>query len=215
MNKITIFLSGAFGGVAPNMLNQAMSLTQGGELPEWTFLIGIIIFGLMGAVVVGIWGEKELKRAFYLGIGLPALIQVGGNSIDAKIAAVSFDGSRFALISSAYAQNHPVPGRTLTVNATDNSSSGNYVVELKSGNAGAATSQNVSVPTTSPINVPDHANTVTLKIANSFSNELQLPTTPNTSMTINVTRESQTWSGLKKSFGIKNVPQYRLHIEVQ
>ena len=76
-NKSLVLLSASFGGISPNLFRLATTLTQeGGELPGLTYLIGLAIFAGMGLMVALIWGETDVKKAFYLGIGLPAFIQM-------------------------------------------------------------------------------------------------------------------------------------------
>lgn len=215
MNNMPVLLSGAFGGIAPNLLFLGMSLTQGRGLPEASFLVGLMLFGAMGAIVTRIWGETELKRAFYLGLGLPALVQVGGNTIAGADMSASLAGAKFALISSAYAQENPIAGRTLTITTDGDASKNDYIVEFKSEQPGTVTTKKLSVPTSSPINVPPDAYTITIKKGNSVSNELKLSTTPNSSMSIKASLKKNTWSGLKQAFGVKNVAKYDLKIGVQ
>jgi hypothetical protein len=38
--------------------------------------MGLLLFAIMGAGIGLIWGEKDLKRVYYLGLGFPSLIQV-------------------------------------------------------------------------------------------------------------------------------------------
>lgn len=70
-------VAAALGGIAPHLMNLAILLTSGRELPGYTYYLGSLIFLLMGGAVCLIWRETNLIRAFYLGLGLPALIQVG------------------------------------------------------------------------------------------------------------------------------------------
>jgi len=46
------------------------------------FSCGVLLFGLMGALVASFWKERSLRRAFYLGLGLPALLQVTAARVD-------------------------------------------------------------------------------------------------------------------------------------
>lgn len=80
--KLPILLAAAFGGISPNLMRLALQLTQkNAELPEATYLLGLVIFAIMGAVIALIWEETDFKKAFYLGIGLPAFIQMGAGEI--------------------------------------------------------------------------------------------------------------------------------------
>ncbi|MEK7397679.1 MAG: hypothetical protein AAB116_12175 [Candidatus Poribacteria bacterium] len=112
--KIIVALSAAFGGLSPNLLSLGMDFINGKNLPNFTYFIGILIFAGMGAVVALIWRETDLKKAFYLGIGLPALIQVSAKSFSEKPPTVGYQYEQinlynkrqlsFSLTPSAFAQ---------------------------------------------------------------------------------------------------------------
>ena len=118
----------AFGGTAPTLFGLAIDLTVvGKKLPNISFLLGLFIFAVIGAAVALIWKEQDCKRAFYLGIGLPALLQVGANSItdtaqndmSARVyhTAPVIADSPLSLVSSAVAQEFEsfTQGRTVKV----------------------------------------------------------------------------------------------------
>ena len=80
--RFPILFAAAFGGISPNLLRLAVTLMgENPRLPELTYLLGLMIFAIMGAVVAWIWEETDFKKAFYLGIGLPALIQMSAVEI--------------------------------------------------------------------------------------------------------------------------------------
>ncbi len=80
--RFPILFAAAFGGISPNLLRLAVTLMgENPRLPELTYLLGLSIFAMMGAVVAWIWEETDFKKAFYLGIGLPALIQMSAVEI--------------------------------------------------------------------------------------------------------------------------------------
>jgi hypothetical protein len=80
--RSAIALAAAFGGISPNILRMAVSLTgDKGELPlNASYWIGLLLFALLGGAMGLIWGETQLQRAYYLGLGLPSLLQVGVSS---------------------------------------------------------------------------------------------------------------------------------------
>jgi hypothetical protein len=84
--RTAIILAAAFGGISPNLLRMAVSLTgDKGELPlNGTYWIGLLLFGFLGGAMSLIWGETEIRRAYYLGLGLPSLLQVGVSSVTEK-----------------------------------------------------------------------------------------------------------------------------------
>lgn len=76
--KVASALTAGFGGISPNLLQIAIDLTGKKEVGyvNTGYLIGLLLLAVLGAGVALIWGEKDLKRAYYLGLGLPSLIQV-------------------------------------------------------------------------------------------------------------------------------------------
>jgi len=76
--KAAIALTAGFGGISPNLLRIAIDLTEKKDVAYVGigYLIGLLLFAIMGAGVGLIWGETDFKRAYYLGIGLPSLMQV-------------------------------------------------------------------------------------------------------------------------------------------
>lgn len=86
-NWILILLAGGVGGVAPNLFRVGTQLQAGQSIPDVTYLIGMLIFfGLGGATAVAL-GEVEGKKAFFLGLSLPALMQSGIQDLSATATA--------------------------------------------------------------------------------------------------------------------------------
>src|SRR5438874_8134626 len=118
INKSAI-LAGAIGGVAPNVLRLIVNYSSPSPQPIIAAPIGyclaIVGFAVLGAIVVWIFQETDLKRAFYVGIGLPSLLQVTtlqlAQSPNPHGVAPPPAGAQasISLVSSAYAQE-PSPG---------------------------------------------------------------------------------------------------------
>lgn len=76
---LIVFAVGAFGGIAPTLLRIGVDLSQQnksvGEINS-SVLVGMAIFAMLGGAVAAIWNEVDLKKVFYLGLGLPSLITV-------------------------------------------------------------------------------------------------------------------------------------------
>jgi hypothetical protein len=79
--NISTALSGGFGGMAPSVMQVAAVLAVGnsptGSLPGR--LCGFLAYGFLGAGVALVHKERKLAKAFFLGVGLPALLQAGAN----------------------------------------------------------------------------------------------------------------------------------------
>ena len=74
---LLIFLAAALGGMAPTLVKQARIIADGGPLPSPSILVALIIYLALGGCIALIFKETDLKKAFFLGIGVPALIVSG------------------------------------------------------------------------------------------------------------------------------------------
>src|SRR6266581_1493956 len=86
---LLVFLVGGFGGIAPTMLRIGVDLSQRhGSVAEinGSILLGMAIFFIMGGAVAAIWNEVDLKKVFYIGLGLPSLITVATSTATAPQA---------------------------------------------------------------------------------------------------------------------------------
>lgn len=85
-DKACVACAAAFGGIAPNVFFLAATLTavsEAASAPAWTtaYLFGLLILAAIGAAVALIFGEKEAKKAFFLGLGLPAFFQAAAANL--------------------------------------------------------------------------------------------------------------------------------------
>src|SRR6266852_1398137 len=81
-----IFVTGAFGGIAPILLQLAIDLTQGRRKVDaigLSILIGMLIYAVLGGGLSLIWKESDLKKVFYIGLGLPSLLTIASGNITA------------------------------------------------------------------------------------------------------------------------------------
>lgn len=111
-NKTKIALSAALGGIAPNLAVLSMRLL-GDVAPEYPSLpraaaygLGLLIMAGMGAGVATLWGETSFKKAFYLGFGLPAMLQLNIANLD------SIRKAREAFEKPPSAVSQPAPGQS-------------------------------------------------------------------------------------------------------
>lgn len=118
---IECLIIGGIGGTMPTLTRLGAALVSESDpsLPHPTFLIGLAIYFVIGAVLVYAFTETSVKRAFLAGIAAPALIanivagvqeanearsgSVTGQAVEQKQGAVG--GMWF--IPAAYAQEVP------------------------------------------------------------------------------------------------------------
>ena len=73
--QILIVLSAGIGGAAPNLVDLAQIWTgKDPWIPGLVYYLGLAIFFLVGAFVALIFHETDSRKAFFLGVSLPALI---------------------------------------------------------------------------------------------------------------------------------------------
>ena len=119
--KLLIALAAAFGGISPNLLSLSLGLI--GDNAEVgkpaTYAFGLLLFAAMGGATALIWGEKIPKRAYFLGLGLPGMVQAGVSGATAErdaqqdeqaaiVEPARQDDARMPLVlfaSPAYAQS--------------------------------------------------------------------------------------------------------------
>jgi len=116
LQRLQPFLAGAFGGVSPFILRIALGLanedqTAKAALRDGGWILGVFVLGLIGGGVAAVWEEKNLKKAFQLGLGLPSLLTVFTTSATAPKSA--FD--QLFPSETVYAADTSVPGRRLKV----------------------------------------------------------------------------------------------------
>lgn len=77
LEKHSILVAGGLGGVFTSVYDKAGWL-MAGDAPMWTVgqWVGLVVFFVMGASVVWLFEEQNRKKAFLLGLGLPAFLTV-------------------------------------------------------------------------------------------------------------------------------------------
>ncbi|RMG36193.1 MAG: hypothetical protein D6732_08445, partial [Methanobacteriota archaeon] len=173
------------------------------------------IFAVMGAGVAFIWEETNLKKAFYLGLGLPAFIQMGTGEISSVEATAFQQLTPPAAISSRlYAHGetsqdfHIVTAsmqqdsvRTLTI--TLEKYVPKYVIEFASQDEVLEkVVRNRPNQLSQSFEVPHFANQFRLKVVDSFSLPQPLPAEPG-NYRYRVTLRESFWKGFFQAIGFR------------
>src|ERR1700742_2187736 len=104
--RVNIIIAAALGGISPYLVTLAKSLVQAtphsnvhfADLLSSEYAVGLMLIALIGAMVGLLFKETDVKKAFVLGIGAPALISTTFTNAEKKVGMAFPD-----LISSAYA----------------------------------------------------------------------------------------------------------------
>lgn len=220
--KFWIILSAAFGGISPNVFRLAVSLTQGNDdLPGATYLLGLLIFAVMGAAVALIWEETDFKRAFYLGIGLPAFIQMGAGEISTaeKMATLTPAPARVAVQQHAprYADMAVLPAARRSEGRQIKLIFREYQPRCSVVFAGGDSTAQLPVdfpPRTlnKTVKVPDFAGSFRIRIGVSYSNPLTLDNDPDTIPAYRITVVKSWWNGFRQALGLRG-ESYVIQVE--
>lgn len=225
-----VFATGAFGGVAPILLQLAIDLTQGRRRIEAigiSILIGMAIYAVLGGGLSLIWKETDLKKVFYIGLGLPSLLTIASANISApqqpttpirppKSAPTAItsepSGTQerspiiFAPASwSVFAQSS-VADRKLIVNfdlvsvPKEVTQSPFYLIFQPSG-----TYANVEYGT-AIVSVPPTATSFRIEGSVGSSDSIDLPNSSGSTTRVRFGAEKRSWYGLLYSLGIKEAP---------
>jgi hypothetical protein len=233
-----IFATGAFGGIAPILLQLAIDLTQGRKRVEaigLSILIGMAIYAVLGGGLSLIWKETDLKKVFYIGLGLPSLLTIASGNLTAP-----------------QQPSNPIPTPTLSVpqQAPRQGGSGPPTAELHAPESSGGIIRRVyaqskvadrqlvvdfvsqSVPTevtqaplyiifeptgtNAPVqygqaivNVPQSAMSFRIEGAMASSDSIDLPNTAGSTTRVRFGAEKRSWYGLFYSLGVK-LPPYQL-----
>ena len=185
--KIGLILAAAFGGVLSNIIDVATRLQQRPpDLPSGTYWIGFLIWAVCGAGVALVWGEKNLKKAFYLGIGLPALIQLNVGMTSGR--PPNKEAFLRSFVSSAIAQPAVVTiqGRTIRlIRNKDAPADPGYSVIFLFQDANREEKYPINF-NSMPIAVPIYATTIAVQYQGYKSPTIQLPNQHHASLTLEV-----------------------------
>jgi hypothetical protein len=235
----SIFATGAFGGIAPILLQLAIDLTQGRRRVEaigLSIFIGMLIYAALGGGLSLIWKETDLKKVFYIGLGLPSLLTIAGSNITAPQQPTN---PMTSAPTMSVPQQAPGPTRSgpagaevrmpetfapmvWRVFAQTSVADRQLIVDLDSGAAPAEVTQaplNVVFEPTGTfapvqygkaiVNVPPTATSFRIEGSIASSDSVALPNTAGSTTRIRFAAEKRSWYGLLYGLGIK-FPPYQL-----
>ena len=188
-NGAHIVLVGAFGGMFPTLLRLAIDLSQdkvrAGDL-HGSMLLAMAIFAVCGGFVAGIWGETDLKKVFYLGIGLPSFLTVLTSSASAQALAY------------AQTQPHETPSQ-LTLSLPPDVVASGAQVAFKSVHGTSI------VPFKPTLPVP--AGTTSFSVSSPRGDSGELPLSQSS---VTLQAQPNPWFGLKYAFGVSGAKPEKL-----
>jgi len=218
-NKAAIF-AGGLGGVAPNLVRLIVNYSS--PSPQHiisqpvSYFLAMVGFAVLGALVVWVFQETNLKQALFLGIA--SLFQIGSLQSAPSLTPPSMapgTQASISLVSSAYAQPPPNPSasaadRTLNLTADKNI---RYTVAFYRLNNSLIS----SLPVTNPgsVAVPPDAVKFALQVGESTSDSYELPKTSGAVIKADVKINEKPTSGFLQGLGLARAPQYNITARVQ
>jgi len=102
-SKLIIAAAAGSGGIAPSLVHLAQGFVQANpDIPGFFYFVGVAIFFVLGSLVAFFFAETQAKKAFFLGIGLPAIVATAQLPASGKVAQAS-------IIPTAHAQASAAP----------------------------------------------------------------------------------------------------------
>lgn len=177
--SFVIIAVGALGGMFPTLLRLGIGLSQNQIEPRdlhLSMLLAMVIFAVCGAIVAAIWGEVDLKKVFYLGIGLPSFLTMLTSS---------------ASTTQVLAQTAPQPVTQLSLSLPANILASNPHIVFQ-------TEHGVKIVSYGPtVQVPEGATSFSVQSSRGNSGMIAL-----TSSKVTLRSEADPWYGFKYAFGV-------------
>jgi hypothetical protein len=107
--QFLIGLAAGTGGIAPNLVNLAQGfIGQTPNTPGALYYVGVAIFFILGAIVALIFAETDHRKAFFLGVSLPAFIAAAQTQSKAPQPELKAQVSIADFFPSARAQSQDI-----------------------------------------------------------------------------------------------------------
>ena len=175
------------GGIFPTLLRLGISLSQEQIKPRdvhLSLLLAMAIFAACGGFVAGIWGEADLKKVFYLGIGLPSFLTVMTSSASSGVV-------------HAQTVAHSVPELSLSLPSDIVNSRPMIIFRSDHGTS--------TVPFQSTLSVPPGTHSFSVESSRGDSG-----TIPLSSPKMKLRAKSDPWYGFKYAFGVNGIKPEKL-----
>jgi hypothetical protein len=192
----------------------------------FSYCLALLGFAALGAFVA--WGlqEKDFKRALFIGLGLPAMFQVGSlQSLPASNTAPPSDApplagteTSFSLISSAYAQPPAAPSAAIhgrKLHLTGDRTLPSYTVAFYGPDNKLCGTQPVTNPASQSVDVPPAATKFALQLGVSTSRSYELINSASAVIRAEVKIHEQASSGFLQGVGLAKGGRYEIEVHLQ
>lgn len=216
----SVLVAGGLGGVFTSVYDKAGWLVAG-EAPMWTIgqWLGLLVFFGMGAGVVWLFEEPNRKKAFLLGLGLPAFLTVAQtNAGPSSLADATALLPRTEAFPTAHAQEpmeekpvepdsvpaQPVSARTITITTADGEPCPEGLLRFYEETRGLGETSLGGCE--EPIEVPAGATHVGIVIPQANPNRFEL--VDGDAVEYELRAEYSFWNDLRSGLGARNLRAY-------
>ena len=222
MNNYAYLLCAAVGGSAPCLLRVAINCMKPVEEQIHLgsgYIFGLLVMAALGAGVGLIFKEKDWKRAFALGVSVPALVQGGlGDASKEKVSPTpapqahvwSLVGSAFAGESAPIAKSTNGPSRQVTLQADPRLKNVNVFARNKEGRTLCVYTVSSGSPTN--VFVPATVDSLWITGDNFRGTAKELPPEPLKPTTISLEAEKNNFVGFQQAIGFRNVKAFDVDV---
>jgi hypothetical protein len=216
-----ILFSAAFGGVAPTLLKAAIASQNSGfrlslifSDPRFAldvvggFFIGAVIMGALGAGVAYAFQERDMRKAFFVGLGVPSLLTVGAvTASQPSPVGIQLESSmwhRFQFMGVLHATQRPSPQPSTILFKFPNDMKVTELLAIFEVENGKDVARTFKVG--EELQVPPGARNVQLDSAVYFSPEITLPGNAPAQTVIELQPEDNGWFGFWSALGVHSRP---------
>jgi hypothetical protein len=222
-------IAGALGGIGPNLVRLIVNYSSPNPQPmisqPLSYCAALLGFAVLGGLIAWGFHEKNFKRALFLGIGIPAMFQVG--TLQSLPSATPLPPSSapplagweraVSLVGTAYAQqptapSAPVLGRKLGL--TGDPKTPPYTIAFYGADNKLQSTQPVANPGSQTVDVPPAATKFALQVGESTSPSYELSKTPSTFIKAEIKITEKTGSGFLQGVGLAKGKQYEIQIRL-
>ena len=216
-----ILFSAAFGGLAPTLLKAVITSQNSGFRPSLIFadpmtaidvvggyLFVMMIMGSLGAGVAYAFQERNMRKAFFIGLGVPSLLTVGSVTASQPPPVGTQLGQSLSHRPGIVAVLHAAQGSTQKKKAIlfkfPDSLKVTELLAIFDVEDGETVARTFKVG--EAVDVPIGADTVELDSAVYFSERISIPRNASGQIDIELQAERNRWYGFWSAMGVRSRP---------
>lgn len=224
--KLFVAIAAGTGGIAPNLIHLGQGMLQQlpTAIPGLMYFGGMSIFFGLGAMVAMFFAETNARKAFLLGIGLPALIATAQNHPGRKVGLMDLFPTAYAQSPAAIPSIPPASSSAVSIPERRVAISVELGFECKGCELWFAdstgqvltknvlASQNIFAKTWT---IPSQAKKVAIIDPKSNARFVSIPQDSGATVNIEFDRKYSPWSDFRRGLGAYDLKSYEQVIEIK